>query len=98
MDLLEISEAYIPGVGNVKLSGMKFIYSDRKDQMQRQGLRLMMNNEVAMSCLGWETIGKRLLVTHFVSKKCRESVIVIYAPVEPTDGNRSGSDKFYLKL
>ena len=33
-----------------------------------------------------------------MTKKCRKSVIVVYAPVEPTDGDTSDSDEFYLQL
>ena len=31
LDLLEASESHIPGVGSMKLSNIKFVYSDRKD-------------------------------------------------------------------
>ena len=33
-----------------------------------------------------------------MTKKLRVSVIVVYAPVEPTDGDASDSDKFYFQL
>ena len=33
-----------------------------------------------------------------MTKKFRVSVIVVYAPVEPTDGDTSVSDEFYLQL
>ena len=34
-----------------------------------------------------------MLVDNFTSKKCRESVIVVYATVEPTDGGSTDSDE-----
>ena len=33
-----------------------------------------------------------------MTKKFRVSVIVVYAPVEPTDGDNSDSDEFCLQL
>ena len=33
-----------------------------------------------------------------MTKKFRVSVIVVYTPVEPTDGDTIDSDKFYLQL
>ena len=35
---------------------------------------------------------------HSKFKKLRVSVIVVYAPVEQTDGDTSDSDELYLKL
>ena len=58
----------------------------------------MMNKEAAKSCLGWEGINNRILIAHFMTKKLRVSVIVVYAPIEPTDGDTSDSDEFYLQL
>ena len=39
-----------------------------------------------------------MLIAHFITKKFRASAIVVYAPVEPTDGYISDSDEFYLQL
>ena len=58
----------------------------------------MMNMEAAKSCLGQESINNGILITHFMTKKFRVSVIVVYALVEPTDGDGRGSDEFYLQL
>ena len=33
-----------------------------------------------------------------MTKKFKVSVIVVYAPVKPTDGYTSNSDEFYLQL
>ena len=51
----------------------------------------MMNKEAAKSCLGWEGINNRMLIDHFMTKKCKLSVIVVYAPVEHTDGDTHDS-------
>ena len=40
----------------------------------------------------------RTLITQFMTKKCRVSVVVVYASVEPTDGDSSDSIGFYLQL
>ena len=98
LDLLGVSETHISGVGSMKLGDIEFVYSGRKDGVHRQGVGLMMNNEAAKSCSGWEGINNRILVAHFMTKKFRLSVIVVYAPVEPTDGDSSDSDEFYLQL
>ena len=55
-----------------------------------------MNKEADKSCLDWEDINNRILIAHFMTKKFRTSIIVVYAPVEPTDGDTSDSDEFYL--
>ena len=86
------------GVGSMKLGDIEFVYSGRKDGVHRQGVGLMMNKEAAKSCFGWEGINNRILIAHFMTKKFRVSVIVVYAPVEPTDGDTSDSDEFYLQL
>ena len=57
-----------------------------------------MNKKAPKSCLGWEGINNRILIAHFMTKEFRLSVIVVYAPVEPTDGNTNDSDEFYLQL
>ena len=44
----------------------------------------MMNKEVAKSYLGRKGTNNRIVVAHFVTKKFRVSVIVVYALVEPT--------------
>ena len=89
LDLLGDSETHIPGVGSVKLRDIEFVYSGRKDGEHRQGVGLMMNKEAAKFYLGWEGINSRILIAHFMTKKFRVSVIVVYAPVEPTDGDTS---------
>ena len=98
LDLLGVSETHIPGVGSMESGDMGFIYLGRNDGVHRQGVRLMMNKEAAKSCLGWEVINNRILITHFRTKKFRVSVLVVYAPVEPTDGDTSDSDEYYLQL
>ena len=82
----------------MKLGDIEIVYSHRKDGIHRQGVGLMMNKDVAKSCLGWEGIINRILIPHFKTKKFRLSVIVIYIPVEPTDGDTINSDEFYLQL
>ena len=57
----------------------------------------MMNKESAKSCIGLEGINNRLLIAHFMTKKFRVSVIVVYAPVDPTNRDASDSDEFYLQ-
>ena len=54
----------------------------------------MMSKETAKSYLGWKGINNRTLIVHFTSKKLRIPVIVVYAPVEPTDRDISDSDEF----
>ena len=58
----------------------------------------MMNKEAAKSCFGREGINNRILLAHFITKKFRVSVMVVYAPVERTNGDNSDSDEFYLQL
>jgi hypothetical protein len=82
----------------MKLSDIEFVYSGRKDEIYGQEVGFMMNKEAAKSCLGWEDINNRILFAHFMTKKFRVLVIVVYAPVEPTDGDSSDSDEFYLQL
>ena len=55
----------------------------------------MMNKEAAKSCLGWESFNDRILIAHFITKKFRGSVIVVYAPVKPTDEDARDWDEFY---
>ena len=50
--------------------------------------------EAPRSCLGWEGISKRILIARFITKEFRVLVIVVYAPVEPTDGGTNDSDEF----
>ena len=78
----------------MKLGDIEFVHSDRKDGVHTQGVGHMMNKEAAKSCLGLEGINNRILIAHFTTKKFRVSVIVVYAPVEPTDGDTSDSDEF----
>ncbi|XP_065578676.1 uncharacterized protein LOC136039119 [Artemia franciscana] len=89
LHLLGVSETFIPGVGSMKLGDIEFVYSGRKDGVHRQGVRLMMNKEAAKSCLGWEGINNRILIAHFMTKKFKVSFVVVYALVEPTDGDTS---------
>ena len=86
LDLLGVSETHIPGIGSMKLGDIEFVYSGRKDGVHRQGVGLMMNKEAAMSCLGWEGINNRIVNAHFMTKKLKISVIAVYAPIEPIDG------------
>jgi hypothetical protein len=57
--------------------------------MYRQGVGLLVNKEAAKPCLGWGGINNKMLVTYFMTKRCRVSIIVVLAPVEPTDGESS---------
>jgi len=43
LDLLWVSETRIPGVGSMKSGDLEFVYSGRKDGVNRQGVGLMMN-------------------------------------------------------
>ena len=56
-----------------------------------------MNKEATKSSLGWEGINNRKLIAHFMTKKIRVSVIVVYTPVDPTDAYTRDSDEFYLQ-
>ena len=38
------------------LGDIEFVYTGRKDRVQRQGVGLMMNKEADKPCLGWEGI------------------------------------------
>ena len=58
----------------------------------------MMNKEAPKSCLGWENINNRILIAHFMTNKFRMSVIVVYVPVEPTNGDTIDSHQIYLQL
>ncbi|XP_065568837.1 uncharacterized protein LOC136032454 [Artemia franciscana] len=70
----------------------------RKDGVHRQGVGPMMNKEAAKSCLGCGGINNIIPIAHFMTKKFRVSIIVVYAPVELTDGDTSNLDEFYLQL
>ena len=82
----------------MKLGDIEFIYSGRKDGVHRQGIGLMMNREAAKSCFGWKGIINGIIIAHCMTKKWRASVIVVYAPAEPTNGDTSDLDEFYLQL
>jgi len=82
----------------MKLGDIGFIYSGRKDGVHRQGIGLKMDKEAAKSWLGWEDFNNRILFAHFTNKMCRVPIIVTYQPVQPTNGNSSDSDEFYLQL
>ena len=73
----------------MKLGDVEFIYSGWKDWVHRQGVGLMINKEAAKSCLGCRSIHNTILIAHFMPKRLRVSVIVVYAPVESTDGDTS---------
>jgi hypothetical protein len=92
VDLLGVSETHIPGVASKKVGHIEFIYLCRKGGVYKQGVGFIMNKEAAKSCLGWEGINNRKVITHFMTKKFRVSVIVVYATVEPTDGDTGDSD------
>ena len=82
----------------MKLGDIEFFCSGRKDGVHRQGVGLMVNKEAAKSCLGWEGINNRILIARFMTKKFRISFIVVHTPIEPTDGDTSDSDQFYLQF
>jgi hypothetical protein len=82
----------------MKSGDIEFVYSGRKDGVHRQGVGLMMNKEDSKSCLGWKGINNIILIAHFMTKKFSVSVIVVYTPVEPTEGDNSDSDEFHLQL
>ncbi|XP_065575210.1 uncharacterized protein LOC136036808 [Artemia franciscana] len=84
LDLLGVSKTHIPGVGSMKLG----------NGVHRQGVGLMMNKEAAKSFLGWEGLNNRILIAHFMIKKFRVSVIVVYVPVELNDSDTCDSDEF----
>ena len=68
LNLLRVSETHIRGVGSMKLGGVGFFYSGRKDGVQRQGVELMMNKGTAKSCLGLEGVNNRILIAHLLRK------------------------------
>jgi len=72
----------------MKLDDKEIIYSGRKAGMHRQVVGFMVKKEAATSSLGWEGNNNRMLITHLMTMKCKISYIVVYAPVDPTDGER----------
>ena len=82
--LLGVSETHPRG--RKHLGGIGFIYSGRNKGVPRQGVRLTMSEGDAKSCLGWESVSNIVLVAHFMTKKYKVSAIVVYTPVELTDG------------
>ena len=85
----EFQKLISQGVGSIELGDTEIVYSGRKDGVHRRGVKLMMNKEAAKFCLRWEGIKNRILTAPFMTKKFRVSAIVVYAPVEPTDGDTS---------
>jgi len=45
LDILEVSETHIPGVGSMKLADIELVYSGRRDWVYRQEGVFMMNEE-----------------------------------------------------
>ena len=39
----------------MKLGDIEFIYSDRRNRVHRQGVRVMFNKDASKCCLGWES-------------------------------------------
>ncbi|XP_065576095.1 uncharacterized protein LOC136037317 [Artemia franciscana] len=93
LDSLGVSETHIPGSQDNKHE----ICSVRKDGVHEHCVGLVMNKEAAKSCLGWESINNRILIADCTTKKSSVLVMGVYAPVEPTDGDTSYSDGFYLQ-
>ena len=87
-----------PGVGSIKLGAIESVCSGRKDGVYTQGVKLMINKEAPKSYLGWEGINNRILIAHFMTKKFRISVIVVYARVEPIDRESRDTDEFNLQF
>ena len=71
----------------MELGDITFIYSGKKDGVQRQGVGLIVNKKVAKSCLGWKGIKNGILVSDFMTNKFRVSVIVVYAHVLAKTGS-----------
>jgi hypothetical protein len=46
------SETLLPGVENMNLRAVEFIYSGRIEGVHMQGVGLMMNKEASKSCIG----------------------------------------------
>jgi hypothetical protein len=46
-----------------------------------------LNTDAAKSCLLREAHNNRILVAHFMTKKLKISFVVVYAPVNRTNGN-----------
>ena len=54
LNLFGVSETYISGIWNLKLSDKKVIYSAGKDGVHRKGY--MVNKEAVKTCLGWKVL------------------------------------------
>ena len=48
----------------MKLGEIEFVYSDRRDEVHREVVGLVNNNEASNSCLGWKGINNGVLVPH----------------------------------
>ena len=93
LHLLLISEIHLPGLGNTKLDDVEQFHSEWKVGAHRQAVGLMMSKAAFVSRFSWKGINNWILVTHFMIKKCMIAVIVVFVPVEPTDGAISDSSE-----
>ena len=57
----------------------------------------MRNKKAAKSFLGWKGINFSMPPANFVTEKCRVSVIIVYVPIEQTDGGSIDSNEFHLQ-
>ena len=101
LDLLGVSEVYIPGVGGMKLSWHR-IYLLRQEEWghmdSEYGSWWIRKPAKSLFRAGDVLIIKYLLLILWLRKVQGIELQLVYAPVGQTDGDTSDSDGFYLQL
>ena len=80
-------------------NGHKVVYSGH-DEVQRQGVALWMNREVAKSLLSYEPINSRLISVRLQASPVNITIIVAYAPSQTgdTEADEEERNRFYDEI
>ena len=84
LHILDISEIRWKGSEKIIKEGKTMLYSGN-EEIHRNGVGMILNNEASRSLMGWKPVNDRILTARFKSCHSKTSIIQVYAPTEEAE-------------
>ena len=94
LHFLGISEMRWKGSRTITKECKTVLYSGN-EEMHRNGLGMILNNEASRRLMGWRPVNNRILTARFKSCYSKTTIIQLYAPTKEAEEEK---DDFYNPL
>ena len=93
LHILGISEMRWKWSDKMTKEGKTILYS-KNEEIGRNGVGMILNNEASTSLMGWKPVNDRILTARFKGCHSKTTIIQVYAPTE--EAEKEEKDDFWI--